>query len=169
MRRLGGILFSALNILSLVLFPATVALWVRQAFSDGPFVLVSGQARVKAVEVYASRGAMVVYVGSAPLPDSSKTGVIRRGFFVATMMRVYLINGTAGTLMQVQFWCLAALTAFTPLATTIPIVRVVRRRHRAKRFGLCPSCGYDLRATPDRCPECGAVAAISLRNSEVRP
>jgi hypothetical protein len=32
------------------------------------------------------------------------------------------------------------------------------RRYRRRKANRCPSCGYDMRASPDRCPECGADA-----------
>lgn len=52
------------------------------------------------------------------------------------------------------YWLPALLLAI-PSALCI---RSIIRSRTAPRPGYCVHCGYDLRATPDRCPECGTVA-----------
>lgn len=64
--------------------------------------------------------------------------------------RVQQVN--SGTVAVVPHGVVALVLATPPsLWWGIP---VLRRRWRARR-GLCVRCGYDLRGSKDKCPECG--------------
>ncbi|MCY2950687.1 MAG: hypothetical protein NTU53_01765 [Planctomycetota bacterium] len=54
--------------------------------------------------------------------------------------------------VSVPYWLLTALLAFYPARRAW----TRRRQMRRLRLGLCLTCGYDLRASKDRCPECGS-------------
>jgi hypothetical protein len=58
-------------------------------------------------------------------------------------------------IVYVPHWIAATACALPPLAWFALVVPKRIRQRRRKRRGLCPACGYDLRATPERCPECG--------------
>ena len=61
------------------------------------------------------------------------------------------------------FWWSLPLLSLPPLLTLILYRRAARRR--LVREGRCVGCGYDLRGSPGRCPECGRGAEAVSRTS----
>jgi len=68
-------------------------------------------------------------------------------------------NSPFASMVTVQFWLITLLSAI------LPGLRMVEWFNRGRRLRVassyCASCGYDLRATPDRCPECGLVTSTA--------
>jgi hypothetical protein len=80
------------------------------------------------------------------------------GFFDAECRSWTDISGaTSEALVVFPHWLASLLSAIIP---TVWLVERLRRRRVAGQH--CLTCGYDLRATPDRCPECGAVPASAV-------
>ena len=64
----------------------------------------------------------------------------------------------------VPYWFLAVLTGVLPSVWLVRRRRESVRRRRAAA-GLCANCGYDLRASGDTCPECGAAARTKTKEA----
>ena len=66
---------------------------------------------------------------------------------------------------NVAHW-LASLLTFP-----LPVLALFRWVYRSKRYaaGQCVACGYDLRASTDRCPECGAPVPEPIVPAAAKP
>jgi hypothetical protein len=196
-KRFGRILLNCFTALSLILFVATVALWVRSYWAGdgwqairisrgGGLVeqttrsLVIGRGGLGAesvtsrltpeyaatfgVDVDALRNSSkrVKFEPAYPegFPEAGNTGQWAiPGFSFSRIVPGPPPSSTAsqleGVAVVLPLWFIALALATVPGLRTI----AAARRRRERRRGLCQCCGYDLRATPERCPECGALTA----------
>lgn len=168
MRRVIRYGFNSLAALSLLLCLATVVLWVR-SYEHGDVVIWRGTAWV------ALCGGEWTFGYRSPKSDdiwkehaidhftlpSDRHGVRRLPFYLRTFNAVeeerpfrWCSSRYHPTFnAECPTWFVFSLFACLPLSRGS--WRLWRRTKH--RNGHCPACGYDLRATPDRCPECGTV------------
>ena len=170
-------LLSAVAAVSLVLCALSIALWLqsyvspRWIGSTGPGATRFRSSRgMLALIRYPSAGTAIV----SPTAFTKPAGVAawqatfpRRRIAIGNVFMVnhgpfYDYDNRTGSVTMTGYgWSVDAADGFVVLVfAVLPCVWLLgwrRARRAAARFanGCCPTCGYDLRATPDRCPECG--------------
>jgi predicted RNA-binding Zn-ribbon protein involved in translation (DUF1610 family) len=92
------------------------------------------------------------------LHSKNGSGIFSRwgGFGVATFRAVQPEFTTPNDIRTIiiPYWLIVAFSLPFPVF----VFRRTWKFHRALKSNCCTQCGYDLRATPNQCPECGKMA-----------
>jgi hypothetical protein len=104
-----------------------------------------------------ARGSVFFVWGFVPPPNNGSAGVIVRptSGYVMGWYGFVFYEGRGSACAALPVWPLAAAS----LIASGFFYQRHRTRRRREMASLCRQCGYDLRATPQRCPECGTVPA----------
>ena len=187
MKRLRTCLFNAIAFASLLMFLAVAGLWIRSYFVKDTFFKFgwwfdpngSGQTSRRInlrQEVLDLADGRVEF----ELLDQYSGTIDRNGFdnFVkreSPFWAAYPFHKTSHEHMGYFFWrylnqrglpgrhqiMIRLPLGVFQITCGFPLACFIAARARNKRRlmeGHCQTCGYDLRATPDRCPECGTIS-----------
>jgi hypothetical protein len=153
---------------SLLVCVATTVVWVRRYARKDVVTVRVGEGVFWSVEAIRG-GIRVVRLGNsadtrgigwiavAPSDAAHRTTRFGFGWLSTTSPSFDPFEGRVRTLqiaaLVVPDAAVVGVTAFLPAAYLFKLIRGRRRP------GCCRACGYDRRATPERCPECGMEPA----------